>query len=104
MSTNAQLRWTPIGYRLEYRAGDYGFYSLEDFARETFAPSARICGLYSAPQPGCSASVAAYRGRFWHNAKNYQHNCDMDPHAVPLYLGQVLHEPAHDAMPGARQS
>ena len=94
MST--ELRWTPIGYWVEWRPGDALFYSPEDFAREKHAPSAEIRGLYTAPQPGCKLEPAAYRGRYWHQAKHYKHNSGIDPDAVPLYLGQVLHDPAHD--------
>ena len=92
----AELRWTPIGYWLEFRPGDVCLYTPEDFARETMAPGAEIRGLYTAPQPGCKQEPAAYRGRYWHQAKHYLHNGGMDPDAVPLYLGQVLHDPAHD--------
>jgi len=95
--TMSELRWTPIGYWLEFRPGDVCLYTPENFAREKFAPGAEIRGLYTAPQPGCSAEPAAYRGRWWHQAKHYQHNnSSTDPDAVPLYLGQVLHDPAHD--------
>ena len=86
----------PVGYWLEYRPGDPVFYTLENFGRETFASGAEVRGLYTKPQPGCSAVPAAYRGRYWHQAKHYLHNGGMDPDAVPLYLGQVLHDPAHD--------
>lgn len=89
----------PVGYRLEFRPGDFCFYSLADFARETFAFGAAIQGLYADPQPGCPAEPAAYRGRYWHSARHYQGNKQTDPDAVPLYLGQVLHDPAQDAQP-----
>ncbi len=97
--TKAEWRWTPIGYWVEWRPGDVCLYTPEDFAREGFAPSAEIRGLYTAPQPGCNQEPAAYRGRYWHEAKHYEHNSSMDTDAVPLYLGQVLNDPARDTWP-----
>ena len=87
----------PVGYWIEYRPGDPCIYGLADFARETYRSGGEIRGLYTTPQPGCSATPAAYRGRYFHQAKHCLHNGGMDPDAVPLYFGQVLHEPAHDA-------
>jgi len=91
-----EIRWTPLGYWLEWRPGDVCLYTPEDFAREKFAPGAEIRGLYTAPQPGCCAEPAAYLGRFWHQAKHYTPTSLSDPDAVPLYLGQVLHEPTQE--------
>lgn len=34
-----------------------------------------------------------------HEAKHYEHNSSMDTDAVPLYLGQVLNDPARDTWP-----
>lgn len=87
------LTQSPVGYRLEYRPGRPCFYSLDDFARETFAEGAEIRGLYTQPQSGCSDQPAAYRGRYWHEATHYEGNRYLDPEATPLYLGQVLHSP-----------
>lgn len=90
----------PVGYWVEYRPGDPCLYSLADFARETYRSGGEIRGLYTAPQPGCKQEPAAYRGRYVHQAKHYKHNSLTDPDAVPLYLGQVLHDPArHDSFP-----
>lgn len=82
-----------LGYRLEWKAGEYCLYTPEDFAREVNTDTARIWGLFSEPQPGCSSEPAAYRGVFWCEAKYRKANAYMDPDAVPLYLGPVLHEP-----------
>jgi hypothetical protein len=91
-----QLRLTPLGYWLEFRPGDVCLYTLEDFGRETAAASAEIRGLYTSPQPGCNQEPAAYRGRYWHQARNYMNNSTIDPDALPMYLGQVLHDPERD--------
>ena len=83
----------PQGYRLEWKAGDYCFYTPEDFSREVNTNNARVCGLFTAPQPGCSGEPAAYRGVMWCEARYRKANAFMDPDAVPMYLGPVLHEP-----------
>lgn len=83
-----------VGYRLEFRAGDYCHYTPSDFARETYADRARICGLFAAPQPGCSPEPAAYLGRYWHEARHYANGgARIDPGAQALYLGPVMHSP-----------
>lgn len=84
---------SPVGYWVEFRTGDPCLYTLEDFSRETFAFGGEIRGLYAEPQHGCKQEPAAYKGRWWHEAKDYTYNSHMDPDARPLYLGHVLHDP-----------
>ena len=88
-----ERRDKPQGYRLEWKAGDYCFYTPEDFSREVNTNNARVCGLFTAPQPGCSGEPAAYRGVMLCEARYRKANAFMDPDAVPMYLGPVLHEP-----------
>ena len=86
----------PQGYRLEWKAGDYCFYTPDEFQREVHQSSARVWALFPTPQPGCSAEPAAYRGAMWCEARYRKANAYMDPDAVPMYLGPVLHEPPMD--------
>jgi len=85
----------PVGFRLEWRPGDYCFYSLENFSRETQWEGACVCGLYSAPQAGCDPAVAVYRGRHWLQPR-YAPSAGVPGGFTPLYLGPVLHEPDID--------
>lgn len=83
----------PQGYRLEWKAGNYCFYTPDEFSREVNQSSARVWGLFPTPQPGCSDEPAVYRGAMWCEARYRKANAFMDPDAVPLYLSTVLHEP-----------
>ena len=89
---------TPIGYRIEFRAGDYCFYRPEDMPADAkYIYGARIVGLFTTRQQGCDRSVAAYYGRYWHQAKHYANGGDrFDPDAAPLYLGPVINDPEID--------
>lgn len=98
-TTLKEITMKPQGYRLEFKAGEYCFYTPEDFAREVNADTARIWGLFVEPQPGCSNEPAAWRmrsgrgrGNFWCEARYWTANAYMDPEAVPMYLGPVLSE------------
>ena len=82
------------GYRLEWKPGEYVHMSPEYYAKEVCRDGARTWGLYAEPQPGCSAEVAVYRGRYWIQPK-YVYNTDLKDF-TPLYLGPVLHEPPMD--------
>lgn len=86
----------PVGYWVEYRPGDPCLYTVEEFGRETYSGGGEIRGLYLRPQPGCKQEPAAYRGRYWHQAKHFKHNAGLDAGAVPLYFGPVLHDPERD--------
>lgn len=83
----------PIGYRIEYRSGDYCFYSIQDFQRETRRGGGRIHSLHAAPQLGCPEEPVAYKGRFWCQAKYWDGNKQIDQEAVPVYLGPELYDP-----------
>lgn len=80
-----------IGYRLEWRPGDYVYQTPENYAKEVGTESARVRGLYTAPQSGCPAEIEVYKGWCWQipgkllypSLKGF----------VPLYLGPVIHEP-----------
>ena len=86
----------PAGYRLEWRPGDYCFYTPDGWARERARTSARVHGLFRQPQPGCGAEPAVYLGRYWVQPKNLRSGeCPVG--FVPLYLGPVLHDPAEAA-------
>lgn len=82
----------PVGYRLEWKPGDYVHESVEAFAQEICKESARIWGLFTTPQAGCDPAVAVYKGRYWVQPK-YVHGQSLDGF-TPLYLGPVLHDPA----------
>lgn len=81
----------PAGYRLEWKPGEYCYYSAEDYARETYRDGARVHGLFHHPQPDCPADVNVYRGWCWVQPK-YDHGI-RDESFMPLYLGPLLHEP-----------
>lgn len=90
MKTSATL----MGYRLEWKPGDYIFGSPEHYAQDICKQSARVWGLYTLPQDGCSSDVAVYRGWCWIQPK-YVHNHDLSEF-MPLYLGPLLYEPGYD--------
>lgn len=90
---------SPSGYWVEFKPGDPALYSPEAFALEKFRWGGQIRALYLRPQQGCSQEPAAYRGRFWHQAKHYAYNRKIDPGATPMYIGPVLHDPVIDEPP-----
>ena len=83
-----------MGYRLEWKPGEYLFATPESFAKEVCRDSARIWGLYTEPQHGCSDAITVYRGPHWIQPKYVYSKC-LDGFA-PLYLGPVLYEPIID--------
>ena len=86
-----------VGYRLEWRPGDYVYYTLEDYAKETKTQSARVCGLYKNPQPGCSTDIEVYRGWCWQRPGKLLYPSLKG--FVPLYLGPIVHEPPAEKGP-----
>lgn len=82
-----------VAYRLEWKPADYTFLSRDDFARENQRDSARVCGLFRSPQPGCPAEPAVFYGWCWTEPK-YAKGGACPEGFVPLYLGPVIHEPA----------
>lgn len=89
-----QSRGLLLGYRLEWCPGDYVFETPEHFAKEICRNSARIWGLYTEPQSGCSNAAAVYLGPHWIQPKYVYGKC-LDGFK-PLYLGPLLYEPAMD--------
>lgn len=83
-----------LGYRLEWRPGDYVFETPENFAKECCRDSARIWGLYTEHQPECSDAITVYLGSHWIQPKYVYGKC-LDGFR-PLYLGPLLYEPAID--------
>lgn len=83
----------PVGYRLEWK--EYIFMTVENYAKEICKDGARVCGLYTEPQPGCDPNPVVYRGRYWVQPKNiYGKTVEdlMKDGFVPLYLGMMLHD------------
>lgn len=83
----------PVGYRIEYRAGDYCWYTLEDFQRETQRLGGRIHSLHREPVHGCNQKPVAFLGDYWCSTENRAANSRLDPDAKPIYLGPELHDP-----------
>lgn len=80
-----------VGYRLEWKAGDYVFETAERFAKTVCKEGARIHGLFLHKQPGCDQDIAVYLGTHWIQPKHL-HGRNLDGF-TPLYLGPLLHEP-----------
>lgn len=80
-----------VGYRLEWKPGEYLHYSPEDYRKEVCKSSARVWGLFREPQAGCSSDVAVYKGGYWVQPK-YLHGRKTDD-LTAMFLGPVLHEP-----------
>lgn len=78
-----------VGYRLEWRPGDYMYYTPEDFAKEINKESARIWTLHLVRQPGCPNEPAVYKGWCWSVKENHL----FTPDFTPIYLGPKIHEP-----------
>ena len=81
----------PVGYRLEWKPGDYCYYNPEDFERETFKAGARIHGLFEAPQPDCPAEINVYHGNYWVQPKHV-HGDDITGF-TKMYLGPCIYDP-----------
>lgn len=78
------------GYRLEWKAGDYCYYTPEQYAREEYKGGAQIHGLYAAPQPGCPSAVEVHKGWCWVRPKHNFGNL-VDETFEDLYLGPSIH-------------
>lgn len=89
-SSVRHLASAPLGYRLEWKPGEYIHESVEDFQREVCKESARIWSLHDSPQPGCPQEVAVYKGQFWVQPK-YLHKIDISGYRK-LYLGPLLQD------------
>lgn len=81
----------PVGYRAEIKPGEYLFYSVADYARETYLGDAQVWGLYEEPQSACSAAVAVYKGPYWIQPR-YVYGKDVSEF-TPLYLGPMISKP-----------
>lgn len=55
----------PLGYRLEWKPGDYCYYTPNDYAREINVDGARIWALFAEPQPGCPSTTEVFLGWCW---------------------------------------
>lgn len=83
-----------MGYRLEWKPGDYIYESPEHYAKDICKASARTWGLYTEPQEGCDQAIEVYYGRHWVQPKNVHGKC-LDGFTA-LYLGPILHQPPID--------
>ena len=82
------------GYRLEWKTGDYCFYTPEEYATAACRESARVHPLYKTPQPDCPADVCVYFGKYWVKPKHLaDENLDK---FTPFYLGAIL-QPKEEA-------
>lgn len=79
----------PVGYRVDYRPGDPCYSSPEHYAVDRAAGfQGDVWGLFHEPQPGCSAEVEVYRGRYWVRPR---HASAADAATfTPLYRGPQL--------------
>ena len=80
-----------VGYRLEWKPGEYLHYSPEEYRKEVCKSGARVWGLFPRPQPGCPVGVAIYKGGYWVQPK-YLYGQSADG-MTAMFLGPVLHEP-----------
>ena len=73
---------------MEVKPGDYLFYSLADWERETYKDKSFAHSLHLEPQPDCPPEIMVYKGRYWVRPK-YVFERDMSSF-TPLYLGPRL--------------
>src|ERR1700737_2080529 len=85
----------PVAYRLEWKPGDYCYYTVDMYEHETYRDGARVHGLFLKPQPDCPADINVYKGQYFVQAKYYG-NAERNDDFVPLYLGPMIHEPLID--------
>lgn len=85
----------PVAYRLEWKPGDYSFYTPDEYAKEILKDGARVCGVFESQQPGCKAEPVVFRGWCWVMPKHAKGGICPEGF-TPLYLGPVINEPAMD--------
>jgi ADP-ribose pyrophosphatase YjhB (NUDIX family) len=86
-----------LGYRLEWRPGDYVYQTPENYAKEVGTESARVRGLYTTPQLDCPPEIEVYKGWCWQRPGKLLYPSLKG--FTPLYLGPVLHEPPAEKGP-----
>lgn len=80
----------PVGFRMEWKPGDPCYLSAADYARESQRDGADTWGLFTDPQPGCSAEIEVYRGWCWVRPRYVSAVRDLAGF-TPLYLGPLIH-------------
>ncbi|MCH1880427.1 hypothetical protein MJ863_12620 [Alcaligenes ammonioxydans] len=81
-----------MGYRLEFKPGEYCYYTPEGYALEAYKGDAPAHALYANPQPGCPSEVEVYKGWCWVRPK-YNSGNIVDETFRPLFLGPQLGAP-----------
>lgn len=81
-----------MGYRLEFKPGEYCYYTPEGYALEAYKGDAPAHALYANPQPGCPSEVEVYKGWCWVRPK-YNFGKIVDETFRPLFLGPQLGAP-----------
>lgn len=81
-----------MGYRLEFKPGEYCYYTPEGYALEAYKGDAPAHALYANPQPGCPSEIEVYKGWCWVRPK-YNFGNIVDETFRPLFLGPQLGAP-----------
>ncbi len=90
-----------MGYRMEFKPGEYCYYTPEGYALEAYKGDAPTHALYANPQPGCPSEIEVYKGRCWVRPK-YNFGNIVDETFRPLFLGPQLGPPV-SYQPGLTQ-
>lgn len=79
-----------VGYRLEWKPGEYCYSSPENYEKDICKESARVHALHLQPQAGCCADVEVYKNGYWVQPKYLFKSAEG---MTPMYLGRLIHEP-----------